>query len=247
MSVIVLCVYGPSARLPFWVICNVGPELSFVLVPRSLMPDSSSARFGGAGSSVRSDILYIGSVITSESPHVARAHFGGLTGDTSLRGFAAQEVDPSAAVLGGRGTLHIPNVNVRSEGRGFAAPPTGRRDDDREPPWGVPEAASRGVDADASHPQVQPRPSITRAEQGEDGASSLRIQTNAKPSAEGQAMSDRPVISDASAESPRRGAWHGQALNQPAVQAPLGETPDLTVRRITMALGSWFYHSAISY
>ena len=73
MSVIVLCVYGPSARLPFRVICNVGPELSFVLVPRSLMPDSSSARIGGAGSSVRSDILYIGSVITSESPHVARA------------------------------------------------------------------------------------------------------------------------------------------------------------------------------
>ena len=50
------------------------------------MSDSSSAGFGGAGSSVRSDILYIGSVITSESPHVARAHFGGLTGDSSRRG-----------------------------------------------------------------------------------------------------------------------------------------------------------------
>ena len=40
---------------------------------------------------MRSDIIYIGSMNTSESPHVARAHFGGLTGDTSLRGFAAQE------------------------------------------------------------------------------------------------------------------------------------------------------------
>ena len=159
------------------------------------------------------DIYYIGSMITSGSPHVASDHFGGLTGDTSWREFVAQEVDPreaSAAVLRGRGTLHIPNVNVQSGGRGFAAPPTGRRDDDREPPWGVPGVAPRGVDADASHPQVQPRPSITRAEQGEDGASSLRIQTNTKPSAEGQAMSDRPVISDASAESPRRGAWHGR-------------------------------------
>ena len=71
VSVIVLCVYGPSARLPFQVICNVGPELSFVLVPRSLMPDSSSARFGGAGSSVRSNTICVGSVITSGSPHVA--------------------------------------------------------------------------------------------------------------------------------------------------------------------------------
>ena len=53
------------------------------------MSDYSSARFGGTGSSVRSDILYIGSVITSESPHVARAHFGGLTGDDSEREFIA--------------------------------------------------------------------------------------------------------------------------------------------------------------
>ena len=231
MSVVVLCVYGPSARLPFRVICNVGPELSFVLVPRSLMSDSSSARFGGAGSSVRSDILYIGSMITSGSPHVASDHFGGLTGDDSVRGFAAPDENPqetSEAVQRGRVTLQTPNVNVRPAERGFAAPPAGRRDDDREPPWGIPGAASRGVDADASHPQVQPRPSITRAEQGEDGASSLRIQTNAKPSAEGQATSDRPVISDASAEPPRRGTRHGQALSKPAVLAPLGKTFDTT-------------------
>ena len=110
------------------------------------MPDITSARFGGTGSSVSSDII-IGSMITSESPHVARAHFGGLTGDTSWREFVAQEVDPreaGAAVLRGRGTLHIPNVNVRSGGREFVAPPTGRRDDDRGPPWGVPGVAPRG-------------------------------------------------------------------------------------------------------
>ena len=72
------------------------------------MPDIPSARFGGTGSSVRSDI-YIGSMITSGSPHVASDHFVGLTGDTSLRGISAQEVDPHetcAAVLKGRGTLH---------------------------------------------------------------------------------------------------------------------------------------------
>ena len=67
----------------------------------------------------------VGSMTTSGSPHVASDHFGGLTGDTSWREFVAQEVDPreaGAAVLRGRGTLHIPNVNVRSGGRGFAAP-----------------------------------------------------------------------------------------------------------------------------
>ena len=124
-------------------------------------------------------------MITSGSPHVASDHFGGLTGDDSERGFAAPDDIPQKtcdAVLRGRGTLH-PNVNVQPAERGFAAPPAERRDDDREPPWGVPGAASRGVDADASHPQVQPRPSITRAEQREDGAGSLRIQTDAKPSA----------------------------------------------------------------
>ena len=54
------------------------------------MPDIPSARFGGTAPSVRSDI-YIGSMITSESPHVARAHFGGLTGDDSGSGFAAPD------------------------------------------------------------------------------------------------------------------------------------------------------------
>ena len=132
------------------------------------MPDIPSARFGGTGPSVRSDI-YIGSMITSESPHVARAHFGGLTGDDSECEFVAPDEIPQKtcdAVLRGRGTLH-PNVNVQPAEREFIAPPVERRDDDREPPLGVLGDAARGVDADASHPQVQPRQSITRAEQRE--------------------------------------------------------------------------------
>ena len=156
------------------------------------MPDIPSARFGGTGSSVSSDII-IGSMITNGSPLVASVHFGGLTGDDSEREFIAPDEIPQKtcdAVLRGRGTLH-PNVNVQPAERGFAAPPAERRDDDREPPWGVPGDASRGVDADASHPQVQPRQSITWAEQREDSASSLRIRPDAKLSAEGQTMSDR--------------------------------------------------------
>ena len=53
------------------------------------MPDIPSARFGGTGPSVRSDI-YIGSMITSGSPHVASDHFGGLTGGRE-RGREAEE------------------------------------------------------------------------------------------------------------------------------------------------------------
>ena len=76
------------------------------------MPDIPSARFGGTGPSVSSDI-YIGSMITSGSPYVASDHFGGLTGDDSGSGFAAPPPDDipqktSDAVLVGHGTLHNP-------------------------------------------------------------------------------------------------------------------------------------------
>ena len=57
------------------------------------MPDIPSARFGGTGPSVRSDI-YIGSMITSGSPHAASDHFGGLTGDDSEREFIAPDEIP---------------------------------------------------------------------------------------------------------------------------------------------------------
>ena len=57
------------------------------------MPDIPSARFGGTGSSVSSDII-IGSMITNGSPLVASVHFGGLTGDDSEREFIAPDEIP---------------------------------------------------------------------------------------------------------------------------------------------------------